>query len=220
MKQPKHRTTLYLVRHGETEPNRLGIVQGRGVDAPLNEAGRQQAAHLADFLAEIPIHAAYTSTLRRAGETAEILLTRRREPLALQRWAGLDEMNWGIHEGQPYRPPVSDDIARIKQAWLNGRYDVGPERGESVLEVMNRSTAAIQRIVEENPDRSVLVVSHGRMMRILIAALLIDYGLQRMEELTLDNTGVNILNWEEGQFHAESLNSIKHLNGSTSPLAR
>lgn len=220
MKQPNHRTTLYLIRHGETEPNRLGIVQGRGIDAPLNDSGRQQADRLADHLATAPIQAAYTSTLCRAGETAEILLRRRREPVTLHRWADLDEMNWGVHEGQPFRPPVSDDIARIKQDWLHGRYDVGPEKGESVREVQNRSVAAIQRIVELNSGRAVLVVSHGRMMRILLATLLTDFGLERMEEMNLDNTGVNLLHWEEGRFHAEVLNSTVHLNGKTSAIAR
>src|SRR5690606_28201169 len=64
------KTTLYLVRHGETDYNRASIMQGRRVDARLNAVGRAQAAALARRFARAPLDAIYTSTLARARETA------------------------------------------------------------------------------------------------------------------------------------------------------
>lgn len=220
MTPPNLRTTLYLVRHGETEPNRLGIVQGRGLDAPLNAVGRTQAERLAAFLSDVPFRAAYTSTLRRAGETAEIVLNGRNGSVPLQRLDGLDEMNWGVYEGQAFRPPVSDEIAGIKAAWERGRYDVGPAGGESVQEVRDRTVAALQRVVDAHPGENVLVVAHGRMMRILLASVLTEFGLPRMEEIASDNTGLNILHAAEGAIHAEVLNSVIHLHGMSPDCSR
>ena len=64
--------TLILARHGETDWNRDGIWQGHG-DPPLNELGRRQAAELAERMADVEIEALYSSDLRRAYETAEIV---------------------------------------------------------------------------------------------------------------------------------------------------
>ena len=70
------RKDFYLFRHGETEYNRLGLRQGQGIDAGLNETGRLQAQKLAVYLEEKEIEVIYTSPLRRARQTAEIAAVR------------------------------------------------------------------------------------------------------------------------------------------------
>jgi len=95
-------TTLYFVRHGETDYNRNSIVQGRGVDAPLNERGRRQAEALARRFAAVPLDAIYASPLRRALETAEAV--RRYHPdVPFFQVVDLEEMDWGELEGNPTR---------------------------------------------------------------------------------------------------------------------
>lgn len=83
--------TLYLVRHGETDYNRRRIMQGRRIDAPLNETGRAQAEALAERFADAPLDAIYSSTLKRADATADAIAAR--HPAAERhRLADLDEM--------------------------------------------------------------------------------------------------------------------------------
>ena len=68
-------TTLYLVRHGETEYNRRGIMQGGGIDSTLNATGREQARALARRFASTDIVAGHANTLRRVTQTAAVLAT-------------------------------------------------------------------------------------------------------------------------------------------------
>src|SRR5690606_22887808 len=94
-------TTLYFVRHGETDPNRQRIMQGRRVNAPLNRNGRMQADALAQRFSDIPLNAIYSSSLLRAIETADAV-ARRHPHVPRYRLDGLDEMCWGVFEGEPW----------------------------------------------------------------------------------------------------------------------
>ena len=89
-------TTLLLVRHGETDWNAEGKLQGH-TDRPLNDYGRRQAQALADRLAGEAIDAVYASDLSRARETAEILGARLGLPVVVD--PDLREKNWGSWEG-------------------------------------------------------------------------------------------------------------------------
>ncbi|HET7566757.1 MAG TPA: histidine phosphatase family protein [Gaiellaceae bacterium] len=138
-------TTLLLVRHGETDWNAEGRLQGH-TDTPLNDYGRRQAKQLAEQLAGEPLDAVYASDLARARETAEILGERLGLTVVLD--PGLREKNWGSWEGL-----------------------TGPERdtvefeGESTEEHRDRILGALRRIAERHPDGRVLVVTHGGSMR-------------------------------------------------------
>ena len=88
---------LYIVRHGETEYNAKGICQGQKLDVGLTETGRQQAKIAAAKLEDFPVGALYTSPMRRAFETAQII--GRHLHLKPQIHTGLIEGNFGIAEG-------------------------------------------------------------------------------------------------------------------------
>ena len=203
-------TTLYLVRHGETDYNRNGIVQGRGVDAPLNERGRRQAEALARRFAAVPLDALYASPLRRALATAEAV--RRYHPdVPFYQLADLAEMDWGDLEGKPYAPPYDEQIRAIYEHWRAGDYDYPVPGGESILDVQRRALRALETILTRHEGETVLVVTHGRFLRILLASVLPEYGLARMEALPHTNTAVNHLVYENGRFRALRLNCTAHL---------
>ncbi len=203
-------THLFLVRHGETDFNRQRIVQGRGVDIPLNELGRQQAAALARRAAGLGLDAIFSSTLLRAAETARIVAaaTGRTEIYQL---ADLEEMSWGVYEGKPRSPERSEAFREMRRRWGNGDYDYAVEQGESVYEVQRRGLSAIHQIVTAHAGQRVFVVTHGRFLRIILASLLPEYGLAHMEKLDHRNTAVNHLVFVEGRFEARFLDSIDHL---------
>ena len=139
-------TTLLLVRHGETDWNAEGRLQGH-TDRPLNDYGRRQAAALADRLvADDTIDAVYASDLARARETAEILAGRLGLPVVTD--PDLRERNWGNWEGL-----TGSERDRVEY--------VGEERdahGERVIR-------AVRRIAEQHPGQRILVVTHGGSMR-------------------------------------------------------
>jgi broad specificity phosphatase PhoE len=145
-------TELLLVRHGETDWNRDLRYQGHA-DPPLNEAGREQARELARTLARVDLDAAYTSDLRRAAETAEIILAGRDVPLFADR--GLRELDVGSWSG----------LTRIE---IEQRFPGAARHdGETSEAHLQRVLATVQRIAERHPDERVLIVTHGGSLRAL-----------------------------------------------------
>ena len=206
-------TTLYLVRHGETEHNRRNIIQGGGVDSELNAAGRAQAEALARRLRSVSFDALYASTLQRARQTADIL-ARPHEPLTRTHLHDLSEMDWGVFEGEPPSEERDALMKALKSKWRDGAYDRAVEGGESIRDVQERAQRAIRHILTREVGRTVLVVTHGRYLRVLLATILDDYGLKHMQELGHSNTCVNRVVVEEGRAWADLQNCTAHLSSA------
>jgi broad specificity phosphatase PhoE len=145
-------TTLLIARHGETEWNREERYQGHA-DPPLNETGRAQAEALAEKLADERVEAVYSSDLRRAAETAEIVGARLGLPVEHE--PGLREIDVGSWQG-------------LTKAQIDGR----PWDGETYEQHADRVTRALQAIAARHPDGQVLVVSHGGTLRRVQQAVL------------------------------------------------
>jgi broad specificity phosphatase PhoE len=139
-------TRLLLVRHGETDWNAEGRLQGQ-TDRPLSEFGRRQALRLADDLATEQLDAIYSSDLARARETAEIVGERHRLPVVLD--PDLREKDWGTWEG-------ITAVERDRVEFV----------GESTETHRERILRSLRRISERHPGAdSVLVVTHGGSIR-------------------------------------------------------
>lgn len=204
-------THLFLVRHGETDFNRQGIVQGRGVNAPLNETGLSQASALAQRFQLDPVDVVYSSPLQRALQTAACVA----EAMGIATIPtdpDLEEMSWGIFEGQSQSELLHAAFEEMKQRWQAGEHDYRVQDGESLRQVQSRGVNAIDRILATNAGKKVLVIAHGRFLRILLATLLQDYGIPRMEEVHHTNTGVNHLVHDGTRFAAITLNCTRHLS--------
>jgi probable phosphoglycerate mutase len=204
-------TRFYFVRHGETEYNRQRIVQGRGIDSVLNPTGQEQAQALADRLASVSFDAIYASSLRRAQQTAKIL-ARPHADASTKYLADLDEMAWGVYEGAHPSPDRDAKLDAIKERWRQGAFHEPIEGGESILDVQRRALRAVNHMLEREEGCTVLVVTHGRFLRIVLASLLDEYGLARMHELPHSNTAVNRLVHRKDTFEAELLNCTAHLD--------
>ena len=209
-------TTLYFVRHGETDYNRLRIMQGRRIDSTLNENGLRQAEALGERLADLPLDAIYTSALRRTIETADLVAVHHAE-VPRFRTADLDEMCWGVYEGEPWSDHLSAVLDEIYCRWDRGEFDYRVEEGESILDVQERALRAVEQIVAGHPGETVLVVTHGRLLRVLLSTLL-EFGLERMNDVNHANTGVNVLTYAGGRFECSLLNCTAHLENGASVL--
>ena len=144
-------TTLLLVRHGETDWNAEGRLQGH-TDRPLNDYGRRQAQALADRLAGEDIDAVYASDLSRARETAEILAAKHGLTVVVD--PDLREKNWGNWEGL-----TSDERLHVEF------------EGETSEAHRDRILTAMERIVERHPEGRIVVVTHGGSLRRIQAAV-------------------------------------------------
>jgi broad specificity phosphatase PhoE len=170
-------TMLLLVRHGETDWNAAGRLQGH-TDRPLSDFGRRQARQLAEELAGQQLEAIYSSDLVRARETAEIIGERLSLPVVLD--ADLREKDWGNWEGLT---PVERDRVEFV--------------GESTEAHQERILRALRRIAERHPGNgSVLVVTHGGSMRRVQTAAL------GMAMPVVENCGRWLCAYENGSFRA------------------
>lgn len=157
-------TTLYLVRHGETEWNRRGLYQGT-TDVPLGAEGRAQTAELAGRLRPVELDAAYTSPLRRARETAEAVLEGRGVPLVAL--PELRELSYGLWQGRGMRP-AGRCSPGLEWRWREDPWAVRFPGGETLEEVRRRAASALERIREAHPRGTVLVSGHGHLNRVLL----------------------------------------------------
>jgi broad specificity phosphatase PhoE len=167
-------TELIIVRHGETDWNRDGRYQGHA-DPPLNEAGRKQALELARELAETPLDVAYTSDLKRAAETARIILDGRDVPLVPDR--GLREIDVGSWSGLT-RPEIEERFP----GWTE-------HDGESREDHLGRVLAAVEQIAARHDGQRVLLVSHGGSIRALRRHALKVDSVPRVENCTVYRLG-------------------------------
>lgn len=157
---------LYIIRHGQTDLNQGGIVQGRGIDAPLNEMGRRQAEAFYRAYNEVAFDRIYTSRLRRTHETVAPFVE---DGIVQEALEGLDEISWGIYEGKPQTPEILTGFERLVGAWRRGDLGMSVEQGESPLQLMERQRVAMDYILSKENERQVLICMHGRAMRILLA---------------------------------------------------
>lgn len=170
-------TTLLLVRHGETDWNAEGRLQGQ-TDRPLSDYGRRQARRLAEELEDEDLAAIYSSDLARARETAEIV----GERLGLQVVVDPDlrEKDWGTWEGLTA-------VERDRVEFV----------GESTEDHRDRMLRALRRISERHPaDGRVLVVTHGGSMR-RVQTTALGWALPVVE-----NCGRWVCTYENGSVHA------------------
>lgn len=159
---------ICLIRHGETEWNRLGMTQGAS-DIPLNDEGRRQARTTGNSLAAIRWDAIYASPLDRAMETAAIICDQLGEnPDQIIPDPDLVERNYGAAEGlsMEQRKSAFGDSSAIPDA-------------EPWDSVRKRGAAAMDRILRNHPEQRVLVVAHGGLIRSILTALIDDGGFYR-----------------------------------------
>lgn len=157
-------TTLHLIRHGETDWNRLGLYQGT-TDVPLNAAGRAQARLLADLLREVPFDAVYSSPLSRALRTAEEVVEGRE--IEVRVLPELREISYGLWQGRGMLPRGRCN-AGLEWRWRFDPWSVRFPGGEGLPEVRERVAAALGYLRAEHPGERVLISGHGHLNRVLL----------------------------------------------------
>lgn len=199
--------TFYIIRHGETDYNRRGIVQGRGVDTDLNETGKKQAQHFYNAYSAVPFDKVYTSTLKRTHQTVASFIDR---GIPWEQLSGLDELDWGTNEGHQPGPDTMQDFYKVAERWTEGDYDIAIPGGESALDVAKRQEVALQHILARKDEKNILICMHGRAMRILLCRLT-GKELREMDMFPHQNLSLYKLSFDGKKFEILDFNDLAHL---------
>lgn len=199
--------TLYIVRHGQTELNRLGIVQGRGMDTDLNDEGRKQGNQFFEAYKDVAFDKIYISALKRTQQSIQQFIDL---GIPYQKLSGLDELAWGIHEGQPSTSENRSVFLQIMRDWLDGRLDSKFEGGESPNEVEVRQREALDIIMSHPDEKNVLICMHGRAMRLLLC-ILTQKPLSEMDTFPHQNLVLYKVTYDGDKFEIVNFNNAEHL---------
>ncbi|MCI4651387.1 histidine phosphatase family protein [Phaeodactylibacter sp.] len=197
---------VYIVRHGQTEYNRLGIVQGSGVDSSLNEVGKLQAQAFYDHYHSTGFDTVLTSSLKRTHETMAPFIG---AGLPWEQHSEINEICWGTHEGQKSTPDMHLQYKAVTEAWASGDFDARLEEAESAREMGDR-LAQFVHMLSQRPEKRILVCSHGRAMRALMC-ILSGKSLREMDTFKHHNTGLYKAAYESQQYTFLLENDIAHL---------
>jgi len=201
-------TRLIIVRHGRTEWNRVERFRGRA-DIGLDEVGMKQAESAAKRITGWPISMIYSSPLRRASTTAEVIADR--VGLKLRLMPGIIDIDYGVWQGLSTEEVVARD-SRLYSQWIESPNKVKFPGGESFAEVRERVASAVNGLIQQHPKETVVLVSHKVICQILILSLL---GLDNSHfwQITQDVCAMNLFEVRGGIPSALFLNDTCHSEG-------
>ena len=202
--------TFYIIRHGQTDLNKQGIVQGRGINSPLNAHGIRQAEAFYERYKEVPFDRIITSSLLRTHQTVDKFIA---SGIPWTQHAGLDEISWGIYEGKPQDEEIMSGFEKLVKSWTDGLLDVCVDQGETPDEMKIRQEAAMLDILElTKADNTILICTHGRAMRMLLC-LLTEQSYAVMDSFPHTNTALYKLRYNGEKFIIDEFYNTEHLNG-------
>ncbi len=182
---------LHILRHGETDFNRQGILQGSSVDTDLNAVGLAQARAFYEHYQDIDFQLIVTSALKRSHQTVQHFIDK---PLPWVKTPDINEIRWGHHEGQVVNAHWNAHWHEVKEAWNSGDLSARMPGGESAAELNHRLERFIAW-VKTQPAERVLVCTHGRTLRGLVS-LLKGTSLADMEGVQHANTGCYMVEYQ------------------------
>lgn len=198
-------TTFYLVRHGESEGNAARIFTGQR-DSPLTARGRRQAEAVAEELAKVKFDRIVSSDLSRTRDTADAIAKHHGIPVEVM--PELREIDVGERTGKDF------DEAAGMPGWTDDGFVAWPG-GETLDQVLARTLGAIDRLTRESPGKTILIVGHGGVNRILLSHFL---GiLPKLDRSRATNTNVSVVHTDGKTHTVERLFAADHVVNAERP---
>lgn len=208
MQGVKHVMVIYLIRHGETDWNTKRLLQG-ATDIPLNQNGIEVAELTAEGLRDVEFDLIFTSPLKRARETAEIIRGERKIPIIPDE--RLREICFGPYEGlccqkEGWNIPDPD----FEKFFTSPGEYVPPKGGESIRQLCERTTQFLQELVHQKDyqDKTILLSGHGAVVKGLLSSITITDLKDFWNGGVHKNCGVSILDVNEGKITLRQENVI------------
>lgn len=192
--------TLYLIRHGETDANKTGILQGQQ-NTLLNSNGLAQAQQLAQQCQSLNLHQLYSSDLQRAGDTANAIAMHCQ--LTPNLTPALRELRFGHLEGLRYAQLSADQQRQLAQLYTQ-QIDLPCPQAESLAQLTHRLQTFIAHLLQQ-PNQNHAVISHGYTLKYLLH-LLLGWPKQHMHLLELSNCSLTQLSYQQQKWRLIKLN--------------
>lgn len=199
--------TIYLIRHGQTEFNLKGIIQGSNVDSDLNDTGRDQASRFFEAYQHVPFDKIYTSKLKRTVQSVQSFIDK---GIPFEQFQGLNEISWGDQDGKATNSSMSEYYHYVANEWAIGNLDLQIGGGESPNQVLSRQKPVMEYILSQEHEKNVLICIHGRAMRILLCHLL-GKPISEMDKFEHSNLCLYKLVYNNNKMVVELMNDTKHL---------
>jgi phosphoserine phosphatase len=203
----EEKTVFILIRHGQTEWNRIERFRGRA-DIGLNETGLAQAEATGQRVAaEWQPAAIYSSPLSRSVKTAEAVA--KHFGLEVQQHPGLADINYGEWQG------LSPEEAQQKwpdeiEAWYNQPHKARIPGGKTLDDLRTRAMKTVNELADRHPNETIVLVGHTVINRIILLGVL-GLGNERFWRIKQDTCAINVFVADEGDFTVASLNDTCHL---------
>lgn len=197
---------LFLIRHGQSEWNKLNMIQGQK-NTILTDLGKEQALSLGNRLINEDIDIIYTSDLSRAYTTAKIISDIIHKPLVASEL--LREINFGPWEGLSIGE-IQKKYYFEYSIWLKEPQSLNMKGAETLQILQKRVMKYINYIIDENKGKNIAVVSHGATLKALILGLL-DIDISHYKNISLKNVSLSIIEFRDYNRVLTSLNDISHL---------
>jgi broad specificity phosphatase PhoE len=194
-------TTFLIARHAMHDWVGRGIA-GRQPDVSLNDEGRRQAQELPARLEGVHLDALYCSPQPRTRQTLEPLAAERRMPIHVH--AGIDEVDMGDWVGMMF--DQLEALGEPWRHWCERRGSAHPPGGEAFADVPRRAMAALRDIRAEHPEGTVLVVSHGDVIKSVVATCLA-MSLDDLERFDIAPASVSVLDLGDDWSKLKQLNA-------------
>lgn len=198
---------MILIRHGSTDWNIQDRFQGQS-DIPLNEIGLQQANALSRRLKNENINAIYSSDLKRAQETAQIIAKYHQDQTVLD--PKLREIDFGDWEGLTYKDIQQREPDRLA-AWNSDMLNVSPPGGETLSQLCEWVMSYFDKMKHVHNDETIVVVAHGGPLRVLLCQAL-NLSPDRYWQFCLATASYSELNVYSKGAILNTLNDTCHLN--------
>lgn len=197
---------LILVRHGETDWNKLGKCQGIS-DVPLNSTGEEQARNLGNSLKNEDITAIFSSDMKRAINTAEFIS--RHHDLKVQTDKRFREMDQGDFEGLDFEY-IRKHYSHVLKKWREEPETTRIPGGESLTEVQSRAWGALGSLLSQYKGKNILLVTHNLTIVTLLCRFL-GKPLSSFMEFEIHETSKTIINCNNNKFKVELLSDTSHI---------
>ena len=200
-------TTLFLVRHGETEFNTRGIYQGQA-DSPLTMAGIRQAEALKPRLARLrTCPTLYASDLPRAVHTAELIATPAHHRIVTD--VGLRERNYGVFQGKQ-KKTIATEFPDVWQNYRSGDPDYVIPGGESHRQFHERTVSTMTRLTQAHDGENIAAVSHGGTLGVFLKHIL-GLAIDAPRPFDVGNTSLTIVERTDERWKIRTLGEMAHL---------
>jgi len=203
---------LLLVRHGETDWNKAGKFQGQ-IDVPLNDNGREQSRRAAEFLKDVKLDFAISSSMLRPKETAEIIL-KHHGGLQLELRDELREISHGLWEGK-FELEIEESYPGLLEEWKTSPETVQMPEGENLQHVWTRAIASWREIVQSVSGTGI-VVAHDAINKAILCHLF-GLGPEHFWKFKQGNGAVSVIDYPHGPDGLpvlQAMNVTTHLSGS------